>query len=211
MSVLKLLASSLDRRDDNPNQELAIKIIKSKQTEWVKELVNNLDNDNKNIQSDCIKVLYEIGERGAAELIAPYYKEFGKLLNSRNNRLVWGAMTALDTIAAVNPQNVSQLLSEIIEALDEGSVITVDHGVSILARLSSLSEYTKVAFPLLLKQLNRCPGKQLPMYAEKSVIAITSSNKKQFLNLLKERYSELKNTSQVKRIDKVIKKINNAT
>jgi len=211
MSVIKLLASSLDRRDDNPNQELAVKIIKSKKTDWVKELIDNLTNSDKNIQSDCIKVLYEIGERGAAELIAPYYKEFGKLLKSRNNRLVWGAMTALDTIAAINPQNVSQLLPEINEASDEGSVITVDHGVSILARLSSIPNYAKIAFPLLMKQLNRCPGKQLPMYAEKSVIAITSSNKKQFLSLLKERHSELENASQIKRIEKVIKKINNIT
>jgi hypothetical protein len=211
MSVLKLLASSLNRRDDNPNKELAIKVIKTKKTDWIKELVDNLENEDKNIQSDCIKVLYEIGERGAAELIAPYYKEFGKILKSRNNRLTWGAMTALDTITAINPQHVLQLLPEIVEALDEGSVITVDHGVSILARLSSISKYTKVAFPLLMKQLNRCTGKQLPMYAEKSIIAITSSNKKQFLNLLQARYSELENTSQVKRIDKVIKKINNAT
>jgi len=210
MSVIKLLASSLDRRDDNLNQELAVKIIKSKQTEWIKELVDNLENDNKNIQSDCIKVLYEIGERGAAGLIAPYYKEFGKILKSRNNRLVWGAMTALDTITAIDPQNISQLLPEIIEALDEGSVITVDHGVSILARLSSISKYAKITFPLLMKQLHRCPTKQLPMYAEKSVIAITSSSKKQFLALLKERHSELKNDSQIKRIEKVIKKINNA-
>ena len=210
MSVIKLLASSLDRRDDNPNQELAIKIIKTKKTDWIKELVANLENDDKNIQSDCIKVLYEIGERGSAELIAPYYKEFGKILRSRNNRLVWGTMTALDTITPINPQNVSQLLPEIVEALDEGSVITVDHGVSILATLSSISKYTKVAFPLLMKQLSRCAGKQLPMYAEKSLIAITSSNRKQFLGLLKERYSELENASQIKRIDKVIKKINNA-
>jgi hypothetical protein len=210
MSVIKLLASSLNRRDENPNQELAVKIIKSRQIDWIKELVDNLNNSDKNIQSDCIKVLYEIGERETAELIAPYYKEFGKLLKSRNNRLVWGAMTALDTITVINPQNISQLLPEIIEALDEGSVITIDHGISILARLSSISKYTKAAFPLLMKQLSRCPAKQLPMYVEKSVIAITTSNKKQFLCLLKERHSELKNTSQIKRIEKVIKKINNA-
>jgi hypothetical protein len=210
MSVMKLLASSQNRRDDNPNQALAVKIIKSKRTDWVKELVDNLDNSDKNIQSDCIKVLYEIGERGAAEMIAPYYIEFGKLLKSRNNRLVWGAMTALDTIMAINPDGIFMVLPQIIETLDEGSVITIDHGVSILARLASIDKYTTKTFPLLLKQLSRCPAKQLPMYAEKSIVALNVSNKKQFLRLLEERFSELENSSQKKRIEKVIAKINNA-
>ena len=205
------MASSQNRRDDNPNQALAIKIIKSKNTDWIKELIENLDNSDKKVQSDCVKVLYEVGERGSAELIAPYYNKFGKLLISRNNRLVWGAMTALDTITGISPEGIFGLLPQIIEAIDEGSVITVDHGVSILARLASIGKYEKRVFPLLLTQLNRCPAKQLPMYAEKSIIAINASNKNQFLKLLKERFSELENSSQKKRIEKVLKKIDNAT
>lgn len=205
---MKLLASSQNRSDDNPNQSLAIKIIKSKQTDWIKELVDNLNNSDRNIQSDCIKVLYEIGERGSAEMIAPYYNEFGKLLKSRNNRLVWGAMTALDTITTITPDAIFKLLPQIIETMDEGSVITVDHGVSILAKLASIDKYTKKVFPFLLKQLNRCPAKQLPMYAEKSIVAMDVSNKKQFLKLLEERFSELENSSQRKRIEKVTAKIN---
>lgn len=210
MSVLKLLASSLNKRDDKPNQELAVKIIKLKQTDWIRELVENLNNRDKNIQSDCIKVLYEIGERGAAELIAPHWEAFGKLLESRNNRLVWGSMTALDMIAAVDPQNIYKLLPEVTEAMTKGSVITTDHGVSILARLASQQEYSKEVFPLLMKQLKICPAKQLPMYAEKSVIAVNTSNKKEFINLLKGRFSELGNDSQKKRIEKVITKISGA-
>jgi hypothetical protein len=207
MSAIKLLASSQHRRDDNPNQTLAVKIIKSKRTDWVKELVDNLKNFDRNIQNDCIKVLYEIGERGSAALIAPYYNEFGELLASRNNRLVWGAMTALDTIADISPERIIGLLPQIVKAIDEGSVITVDHGVSILARLAGIDKYAKKVFPLLLIQLNRCPAKQLPMYAEKSLVAINASNKKQFLRLLEERSSELENSSQKKRIEKVVKKI----
>lgn len=209
MSVMKFLASSLNQRDQDPNQALAVDIIKSRRTDWIKELIDNLSNPKKNIQSDCIKVLYEIGERGSFELIAPYYNEFGKLLKSRNNRMVWGAMTALDTIASINPQDIYKLLPEIIEALNKGSVITIDHGVSILAKLSSLSKYSKSIFPLLIKELQRCPAKQLPMYAEKSLIAASASNKKEFLGLLKKRLPELEKTSQRKRIEKVISKINN--
>lgn len=209
MSVIKFLASSLNQRDQNSNQALADDIIKFKKSNWIKELIDNLNNPNKSIQSDCIKVLYEIGERGSSELIAPYYKEFGKLLKSPNNRMVWGAMTSLDTITYINPHEIYKLLPEIIEALENGSVITIDHGVSILAKLSSLSKYSKSTFPLLMKELERCPAKQFPMYTEKSVIAISNSNKKQFLNLLKVRLTELEKISQRKRIEKVISKINN--
>lgn len=49
MNVLDLLASSLHRGDDKPNQELADEIIKSNRADWVKELVENLNNKDKNI------------------------------------------------------------------------------------------------------------------------------------------------------------------
>ena len=151
MKAIDLLATSLNRGDDKPNQELAEGIIKANRTDWVKELVENLSNKDKNIQSDCIKVLYEIGERGAGSMIAPYYKTFGLLLESKNNRLVWGAMYALDSIASVNPSGINSILPAICKAIDKGSVITIDGGVSILAKLTAVKEYTETAFPLLLE------------------------------------------------------------
>ena len=52
------------------------------------------------IASDCIKTLYEVGYL-KPELIAPYVGDFLKLIKSRENRLVWGGMLALSTIAAL--------------------------------------------------------------------------------------------------------------
>jgi hypothetical protein len=210
MDAVKLLASSLGRRDDKPNQELAEKIIKSRRTGWVKELVYNLDSADKNIQSDCIKVLYEIGEQGSAKLISPYCADFGRLLANKNNRLVWGAMTALDSAATVDPAGVFRLLPQITAAVEEGSVITVDHGVSILSKLAGIKKYSAKVLPLLLKQLERCPAKQLPMYAEKSVAAVSSLSGGKILSLLQRRYAELENSSQKKRVEKVMAKIRNA-
>src|SRR5262245_32430609 len=102
MSVLQKLASALGRRDETPNQELAKSIAASKDAGAVAELVEHLADKNKDIQSDCIKVLYETGERNPA-LIAPHIEVFAKLLDSKNNRLAWGAMTALDAIADADP------------------------------------------------------------------------------------------------------------
>ena len=61
MSVIDQLASAFGRRDEKPNLDLAAKIAESEDLKAVEELVANLQNRNKDIQSDCIKVLYEIG------------------------------------------------------------------------------------------------------------------------------------------------------
>jgi len=103
MSVLHQLATALGRRDEVPNQELARRIVRERDAAAVQELVENLWHNNKAIPSDCIKVLYEIGAANP-DLIANYYNEFGKLLESKNNRLVWGAMMALDTIVLKQPR-----------------------------------------------------------------------------------------------------------
>lgn len=207
MTIIDLLATSLNKRDDKANQALALEIIKGSHYDWIKELVDNLNNKDKNIQSDCIKVLYEIGENGAPELIAPYLKDFGKILNSKNNRLVWGAMIAIDMIAHVDSKGVFDLLPLLMQTIKSGSVITIDHGVGILAKLSACQEYSKMTFPLLIEQLLGCPIKQLPMYADKSLIAINATNKKQFMEILKSRFPEIEKESQRKRLEKVIKQL----
>src|SRR5262245_64688094 len=98
MTVLNKLATAQNRRDEAVNQALAQEIVRGNDGRAVRELVDGLSNKDKNIQSDCIKVLYEVGEK-APNLIAGYRSLFCDLLDSKNNRLVWGAMTALDQIA----------------------------------------------------------------------------------------------------------------
>jgi hypothetical protein len=205
MKAIDLLATSLNKRDEKANQELALLIIKGSRNDWIKELVENLSHKDKNIQSDCIKVLYEIGENGAPELITPYIREFGNLLMSKNNRLIWGTMTALDMIASVNPKGIYDLLPSIQKTIEKGSVITIDHGVGILAKLSAHPELTKKVFPLLIDQLAKCPIKQLPMYAEKTLVAINQTNKRQFAEFLESRLPEAEKESQRKRLEKILK------
>src|SRR5215211_7819929 len=100
MSVLNRLASALERNDEVPNQLLAKEIAEAEDTAAVQELINHLTDPSKAIQSDCIKVLYEIGAL-KPELLANgvAVEAFIRLLSSRNNRLVWGGMTALGAIA----------------------------------------------------------------------------------------------------------------
>ena len=61
MSVLSRIAFFQNRRDEVPNQELARELAASKDAAGIAEIAANLWNKNRNVSSDCLKVLYEIG------------------------------------------------------------------------------------------------------------------------------------------------------
>ena len=206
MTIIDKLATSLNRRDEVPNQELAKQIADSNDKKAVKELIENLHNKNKNIQSDCIKVIYEIGVL-KPKLIAGFINELIALLDNKNNRLQWGAMTALDTIAMENPEAIYKALGKIIAVADKGSVITNDHFVGILIKLCMIKEYTNDAFSLLNERLKISPTNQLPMYAENALPAINNVNKSTFIKTLKSRLGDIEKDTKRVRVEKVIKKI----
>lgn len=206
MRVINKLASSLNRRDETPNQELAAEIAGSNDKKAVQELVDNLSNKSKDLQSDCIKVLYEIGTIKPA-LIAAHVNSFIDLLGNKNNRLQWGAMTALHTITNEKPEAVYNALPTIIAVADKGSVITNDHCVGILIKLAAVKQYAEDAFLLLLERLKICPTNQLPMYAENALPVIDESNKAVFIKTLTARLNEIEKGTKRARVEKVIKKL----
>src|SRR5262245_29090595 len=132
MSVLHQIAHFQNRRDEVPNQELAKALVKNKDRKGIREIADNLWSDNAQVQSDCLKVLYEVGYLDPA-LIADYVGDFLKLLDSKNNRLVWGGMIALSTIAALKAAEIFAQCEAVQQAMERGSVITVDNGVKTLA------------------------------------------------------------------------------
>jgi hypothetical protein len=206
MSIIDKLATSLNRRDELPNQELARQIAAEQDKPAVKELVDNLSNKNRNIQNDCIKVLYEIAAIDPS-LIAPYAKVFISLLEHKNNRLQWGAMTAISGIATENPKAVYAALPEIIMAAERGTVITKDATVNILIRLCAVERYADDAFLLLNEQVLNSAVNQLPMYAERAMPIINDKNKKIFINTLTSRLADLDQESKRKRVEKVIQRL----
>ena len=210
MTILDKLATALNRRDEVPNQELAKDIVRANNKRAVKELIENLTHKDKNIQSDCIKVLYEVGER-EPKMIASYYREFGKLLDNKNNRLVWGAMIALDSVTVQEPKGVHGLLVKIMDTADSGSVITRDHAVGILVKLSTLRQYADECIPLLLEQLLTCPNNQFPMYAEMSLAVVNDKNKAALQKVMTRRLAGLEKESQRKRVAKVLKRLTTKT
>ncbi len=206
MSVLSKLASAQQRRDELPNLTLAKEIVHSRDKKPIAELVLHLQDKDKDIQSDCIKVLYEIDECDPS-LIREYIPEFATLLSHKNNRLQWGGMAAINTVTLEDPKVVYSFLSEIIAAADRGSVITRDGAVSILIKLCSLPAYAENAFPLLMEQLMACPPNQVPMYAEIALPVLTESMKRPFRKVLTDRLSDIEKDTKRKRVEKVIQKL----
>lgn len=206
MSALQRIAYYQGRRDEVLNQELARQLAETQDQDSIREIAENLWHKNANIQSDCIKVLYEVGYI-KPELIASYASEFVKLLSSKHNRLVWGAMIALSTIAVLAADSLFPQREKIINAIGKGSVITVDSGVAVLAGIASKNEaYNQELFPVLLNHFRTCRSKDVPQHAERTMTAINAGNKEEFINVLEKRLEDL-SPSQTKRVKKVIKQV----
>ena len=215
MSILNRIAHFQNRRDEVPNQELARDLAAQKDAAGIREIAESLWSNpqvDKNVRADCIKVLYEIGYIEPS-LVAEYVEDFIKLLKSNNpstgsgqaNRLVWGGMIALGTVAQLKADVVYAHLAEIQRAMDAGSVITMDNGVLALARAASQGEqYNQAIFPYLLDHLKTCRPKDVAQHAEKTLPAVKAANKAEFISTLEKRMADLSG-SGLARVKKVIK------
>lgn len=206
MTVLNQLASQLDRKDEVPNVELAIELTQQENLAGIEEVIVNLSNTDKKIQHDCIKVSYEIGEM-KPELISKYTLTFINLLKSRDNRLVWGGMSALATIADVSSDTIMDHLETVFYAVKNGSVITIDKGIITLAKLAAVNKQnSERIFPFLLQHLETCRSKEVPQHSESTLPAVTEVNKAEFLKVLKQREQYL-SAAQLKRVKKIYKQL----
>jgi hypothetical protein len=204
MSVLERIAYFQGRRDEGPNQELARQLVESKDRAGIQEIAANLWHKEANVRSDCLKVLYEAGYLDPA-LIAEYVGDFLKLLHSRNNRLVWGAMIALSTIAALKADDLFQHRTEIEDAMAKGSVITVDSAVRTLAIVASNNDaYREELLPHLLEHLQSCRPKDVARHAEMTLVAVDPSHSELFVAVLEKRLPGL-SSSQAARVRKAMR------
>ena len=204
MSILNKIAFYQNRRDEVPNQEVARELAQSHNQADIREIAESLWNKDPNIQSDCLKVLYELGYL-APELIAGYTDDFLSLLEHPNNRMVWGGMIALSTVADLKAAEIFPHVDEIVQVMKRGSVITMDNGIKVLALVASQEdEYRKFIFPTLLDHLKTCRSKEVPQHAEKSLPAVTAANKSDFIHVLEKRLEGM-TASQAARLQKIIK------
>lgn len=204
MSAIDRIASRLGRNDEAPNFELARHLAAGNDSASVAEMAAHLWDRDTAVRSDCIKVLYETGELNP-NLIAPYASDFLRLLTDKHNRMVWGGMIAISTIAGIAADALYPHLDEILSAMARGSVITVDNAVRALGRIAASSpERNDVIFPALLCHLETCRPKEIPQHAEHTLTAVSADNRDAFVAMLERRAPEL-TPSQLARVRKVLK------
>ena len=113
-------------------------------------------------------------------------------------------MTALAEVAKANPDAVFKHFDAIKKAKETGSVITVDNAISTLAYTAANDKYNKAIFPYLLKHLSSCRPKEVPQHSEKTLPAVNTSNKNEFIKVLETRMEDLSGGG-LSRVKKVIK------
>lgn len=202
--MLNKIAFYQGRRDEIPNQELAKELAQKEDKDGIQEIADNLWNENKSIQSDCIKVLYSIGYLKPI-LIADYIKDFLKLLNNKNNRMVWGSMIALETISLIKHEDIWMDIDNIIETIKKGTVITQVWGIKLLANLSTINtKYHTKLYPILFDYLRDCRPIDFPTRTETLLKVLNDDNFNEFNNIINNKKDELKD-SQLKRLNKILK------
>ncbi|MFH1879764.1 MAG: hypothetical protein ABIK64_03105 [Bacillota bacterium] len=205
MGVLDQIAGARGRNDGQLHIELAEQLAGNGDAEGIADVVNGLGREQA-VAGDCVKVLYEIGYRNPG-LIAPYAETFLGLLQSKNNRLVWGAMIALSRIAELNPHPVYAQLNTVLAAYERGSVITVDNAVSVLAALCKAdAAYEKRILPLLIRHLQSCRAREIPQHLERMSVCLQKSNIEPVVDILRTRMGELSKPQQA-RVGKALKKM----
>jgi hypothetical protein len=210
MSILNKIAFYQDRRDEVPNQELAHELARTRNATDIREIADNLWNKEPNIQSDCLKVLYELGYL-APELIAGYVDDFIRLLQHRNNRMVWGGMIALSTIAGLQADKIFPHVDKIIKTMEAGSIITKDAGIKTLTEIAARKdEYHRRIAPFLLERLANSRPVDAPRYAENILMAIRDSDKAEFIKTI-EKWIGAASGSRLARLKKVLKQAGEIT
>ena len=204
--MIEKIACNLGRNDEEPNIQLAVLLSETKDKEGIKEIVEGLKSKKKEVAGDCIKVLYEIGER-TPELIAEYVYDFIQLLRSGNNRLVWGGMMALSKITFIKHKEVYEKFDIVKRAYEAGSVITVDNAVSVFAELCKAdAKYENVIFPHIINHLTTCKPREVGQHSERAFVCVNKRNSKEFADVLLKRRESLTDARKG-RVDKLIRKI----
>jgi len=209
MSILEQLSSSTGARGEQLEIALAAQLATHPDPQAVADLVDGLTRGPDRLRGDCVKVLYELGKLNP-DAISAYAQQFLSLLRQKNNRLVWGGMIALATIAPRVPQFIFTASDEILRVMERGSVITRDAGVAALAEAARTSaNYRDKLLPVLFDILRSCRPSSVAQYAEKIAVALTDAKGVEFDAILQQRSMDLTPTQQ-KRVNTLSKQIRNS-
>jgi len=206
MKWISKIAFYRNIRNETPNKELAKELADTDNIKGIKEISEYLFDKNKSVSSDSLSVLYTIGY-SKPELIQEYIDDFLKLLESKNNRMVWGSMIALSTIAYLKADFIFKRIELILETMRKGTLITEVWGIKILVSLSLKNrEYKSKLLPVLFDYLEKCRPIDFATRVETIIPALESSYEREiFDNIIQMKSPELSN-SQTKKLKTILNK-----
>lgn len=204
--MIERIACRLGRNDEIPNIELAELLSEKNDIQGISEIASGIGSKDRAVANDCIKVLYEIGAR-KPKLITDYVFDFLDLLQGNNNRMTWGCMTVLPEITHICAGDIMKRIEDVYQAYSAGSVITVDHAVTVFAKLclADAGNQTRI-FPILVTHFQKCRAKEIPQHLERASICLNDSNSKELIALIQSRAGELSG-AQLRRVNKTIELI----
>ena len=208
MPIQDHLAYAHRRKDQEPNKLLARRIVESEDAaQQLQELIDFFDTKpHKEFQKDCALTLAWIAEI-QPELVAPQATYLIGKLKDPINRVIWGSMIALSGIAHLVQPQLYKALPSILDAMDEGTVVTRDHGYRILMILYQNKAYREDVFLLVLEQLLQAPSNQLGQYTEKWMAVMEKNHVPQVIAVLEERRPEISDPHHLRRLTKNLKKL----
>lgn len=205
-NVIDHFSSSLDRRDQGPNEEIAQQIVDGEGGKLLEEVVQVIQSKAvTRTKNDAVMVLMAIS-RINPKMLVNQADLFIHLLESKSNRQVWGSMIALANMASLVKEKIKPHLAKILQAMDEGTVVTRDHGFSILTELYK-EDRTGDLLALIHEQLLNAPPNQVGQYTEKFMEVVRREDIPAFVEALEVRGRELINEHHLKRLGKNLKKL----
>lgn len=208
MSYIEKTAYHRNIRNEIPNQELAKELAETDNIDGVNEIAEYLYDKNKSISSDCIKVLYETGYL-KPELIQQHVDVFLDLLSSKINRMVWGGMIALSTIAQLKADEIFQKIDFVLDIIVKGTVITQVSGIMTLVGVALADKkYKEKLLPILFDYLEKCRPVDFAKRTETILPLIISEDEKFVIERIIEIKKEDLSTAQLKKLKTVLNKFN---
>ncbi|MEI6284881.1 MAG: hypothetical protein WCP79_00100 [Bacillota bacterium] len=201
--AIERIAFYLNRRDEVPNRELAQELAVHADVAGLMEVRAGLSDKNRNVRSDCLKVLYEAGY-SRPDLIAGFVDDFIVLLDAKENRMQWGAMIALALISGFHPAKLFALRSKLIAKMQHGTLITQVWGLKLFVGIIAANrECFSELRPVLKQYIESARSLDLPGRLEHYAPILDPVFAGELAGIIGKR-TDLK-TVHVKRINKVLK------
>ncbi|VAW24896.1 hypothetical protein MNBD_ALPHA11-871 [hydrothermal vent metagenome] len=206
LAIEKRLASSLKRKDQQPNielaQELDEELSKNPQSGPVTSLIEIASTGKKAAQYDAIKIIYELARLNPSH-ITPFTEQIIAMAQTDDSRIIWAVLQVLNILCDFEPVLLMSNLNSLLTATDRSSVIANDNMMAILAKLNNHKSFSQTITPILLQRLTHSAPNQFPTYAELAAGTIPDKNKDHLLKIIDQRLSAIASKPKRKRLLKI--------